>query len=960
MSNFKNFLNKELTELSLLDKPNKNGDTKRMVLVALYGQFGDGEFSTLDLRNVKSVYGQKEATNMVTGLVKAGFLTKNGKTLQLTNTAVVEMGGSVTKAVGDDEITQDDIDSAKISKSKVIKNLGKSKTLRFKVPKVSKGSNYLDQMKTLLRHMKSTAEGTTKKTYMLAGDPGTGKTSFIESLGTLTGIPLVVIEAPHITQEHLINIPFLVIDGPKRREGNITVSDSGDDKAFKIVQAESALVTTLKSKKRRSPEQVQKFINQNKVLKDIQPMLKRNIDIVNKQYNAILFLDEFYRTTSSKIRNVLRNILNGKIGDDKIPLGTYIIMASNFNDDGVDDIPENHDFNLMRYDTPDKEDLFNYFYGKYVDNPDENVEFDPENPATRTGVAIKPEVFNTFFDMVKPEDLGKNDEDADVRLSPRRLEQMMIYVDARTPCINMEEVSSLLSYVKNALSNYLEEGEEGTSEMVEPYMALIKEVIKLTSDLDETSVDAAKPLGKTDWHVVLSDQIDAKIQLGESKKYVPIVSGDPGIGKTSAAATLANEKGMGFIQIDISNRAPEDFTGMPNADMSGDNITVQFTEPALYRLIMKEYEAIIDDVKVDGRPYNVILLFDEMNRTRPAVFNAMRKILLEKEFSDSYKLPADIMMMGAINPKGEGTMEFTSHTRDVLDIIPSSAKFVDVMEYSKNTQAMKLINQRIGFNLSDTIAKGLTMLASDFHSLKSAEDSEILDVAEQNFWWTINGEIVYISGREFTEALHEIAAQTEEDFIDMGWDVNAQYEDEVFDEFIDQAVNSFAKFLGMGLNMVVEKMNVEDFVPQLMNRIVNDERIFRLYDVVKSKKSAGEISITDMMAQAEYNEKVLGKAVIGDYVRYTSPTQMTQDVEQLINVLLSKSDYLTAVNKILKIVVKIKKSLEASEANYEYTDKLNHHVKATVKTMIDMGNLPLVELLKNDELLANIENLTAV
>ncbi|MCK5678975.1 MAG: hypothetical protein KAH72_10940, partial [Flavobacteriaceae bacterium] len=158
MSDFKNFLSTELTEINLLDKPNKNGDSKRMVLVALYGQFGDSEFSTLDLKNVKSIYGQKEATNMITGLVKAGFLTKNSKTLQLTNTAVVELGGSVTKAETDDEITQDDIDAAKISKSKVIKNLGKTKSVRFKVPKVSKGSNYLDQMKTLLRHMKSTAE----------------------------------------------------------------------------------------------------------------------------------------------------------------------------------------------------------------------------------------------------------------------------------------------------------------------------------------------------------------------------------------------------------------------------------------------------------------------------------------------------------------------------------------------------------------------------------------------------------------------------------------------------------------------------------------------------------------------------------------------------------------------------------------------------------------------------------
>ena len=45
---------------------------------------------------------------------------------------------------------------------------------------------------------------------MLGGDPGIGKTSFIELFSDLTGVHLITIEIPHIVEEHIINIPFLV------------------------------------------------------------------------------------------------------------------------------------------------------------------------------------------------------------------------------------------------------------------------------------------------------------------------------------------------------------------------------------------------------------------------------------------------------------------------------------------------------------------------------------------------------------------------------------------------------------------------------------------------------------------------------------------------------------------------------------------------------------------------------
>ncbi len=44
---------------------------------------------------------------------------------------------------------------------------------------------------------------------LLGGDPGIGKTTFVELFSDLTGIHLITIEIPHIVEEHIINIHFL-------------------------------------------------------------------------------------------------------------------------------------------------------------------------------------------------------------------------------------------------------------------------------------------------------------------------------------------------------------------------------------------------------------------------------------------------------------------------------------------------------------------------------------------------------------------------------------------------------------------------------------------------------------------------------------------------------------------------------------------------------------------------------
>src|SRR5574343_2115187 len=72
----------------------------------------------------------------------------------------------------------------------------------------------------ILANMKAKSQSIGKSGILLAGDPGVGKTSFIRFFSLLTGIELITIEAPHITEEHIINIPFIVYDPITKREEN--------------------------------------------------------------------------------------------------------------------------------------------------------------------------------------------------------------------------------------------------------------------------------------------------------------------------------------------------------------------------------------------------------------------------------------------------------------------------------------------------------------------------------------------------------------------------------------------------------------------------------------------------------------------------------------------------------------------------------------------------------------------
>jgi MoxR-like ATPase len=928
------------------------------VVEALYAKYGTGVFSKKELTSVMN-YTDIEVYNITGVLKKAGYIdSATGAGKYVISQIGIDFASKVSvadlKKAEDDVLGSDDLEglggeeeaAAAVNTGEVavgIKDIEKLKVKKFIAPKVGNNSKYKDQIKTILSHMKSTGEGLTKTTYLLAGDVGTGKTSFLQSISTLTGVPLVIIEAPHITQEHIINIPFLVIDGLKKRSGNISLDDSSGE--MKVVQAESNLVSQLKQHHQKAREEIEASVYKNPALKEVYDSqdVKRRLMGIDGMFNSILFLDEYFRTSSKKIKNVLRNILNGQIGNDKIPEGTYIIMASNVDDDGVDDIPENYDFQMMNYEAPDKEDFFNYIKSKYV------KEEDAEQPSL-SGIEMKPEVFNTFYEMIDNTTFGVNDDASGVRLSPRRLEQMIIYVDAMTPCKDEAEVRGLLTFVKTNLSNYLT---GDTFNQMPKIMATVKQIIKDTSPEVASTVDKLNPFEKSDWKESFANELKAKLKLGENRKYIPVISGDPGIGKTSVMHTVAEDENMGLICIDVSNLSPEDFTGMPIAKTAPDGeITTTFSEPSLYNFIMKQYNNQIDKVKQDGRPYNVILLFDEISRTTTPVFNSMRKVLLEKEFSSEYPLPMDILVTGALNPSGNGTNELTKHSVDVLDIIPAAAKFSDVIDYATKRKQVTNVNTKLGFDASGIVGNIITSLSREFETKERPDTGEKLGLEESPFWWTVNGETFYVSGREFTESIANILAQMEDRLLDMNWDAQANYEDADYEAFMQEALNVVANGLGHTLNMVITKMKVQNFVPTLVGKIINNPKFKNSFSPMKERKTSDELPLDELFKLAGGKPENITKRLIGGYLRYTAtPTQFGQDFVRLMSYLIETT---TDIENVALIIMGIAENMNKIFVELDYPEAVSNAfndimlkgTKDVIKTFMNNPNVAFFDSLE--------------
>ncbi len=562
-------------------------------------------------------------------------------------------------------------------------------------------------------------------------------TSFMQFFAKLVGIEMVIVEAPHISEEHVINIPFIVLS-PTGREtsSSFQMTDEHHEPEYKIVLSKSNLLTQLQQAHKIPDAQYLKTIAGSSA--DFQTVFKNlggsatkipdDIAEVREKTTSILFLDEYFRQSSPRIRGILRGILNRKVGLDDLPADVYVVFASNLHDsssDSVVGISSNEDFDKVEFGTPNKDDWFSYLIAKF--EKDETVK-------------LKPEVVNKFHKLLSEKEL--NNVDKSVRTSPRRWEQLLLYINASLPVKDAKDAKGLMTNVKHNFQDYLT-GEY--SSLGQKVAGAVAELIKETSGLD---VDATDTHPVEEWRETIEHQIQAKIKLGKHRKYIPIISGAPGIGKTAHVYTVAHDLGLGLIYVECSTLDAEDVIGIPLSKGKGDQIEVKFSEPKLYKIIHDKAKSFTDlaGMKSGGTTYKYLIMFDELNSTKPKVFNAIRRVLLEGKFGDGHELPVGSIVIAAINPKRLGVEDLTGHVKDVVDVVDAGGSWPKLMGYLGGEDAKLQAKLPKGVPVADTVKEVLKTFNGKFRVKRSTEHP-----ASQLHWFlNIGSDEVYMSPREYT------------------------------------------------------------------------------------------------------------------------------------------------------------------------------------------------------------------
>lgn len=529
----------------------------------------------------------------------------------------------------------------------------------------------------VLKHMKAYHGGSQAQSILLTGAPGIGKTTFSKIFGELVGMQVIIIEIPHITEEHMINIPFIVFnpDTNTTKPGNIALQDdSGNAKSeqsqdYKLVLAQSNLYTQLINGQpipdakylqdlAKAPAYVQEIF---KNLGGTETTIPHVIQGIRGKYKNILFLDEFFRSTTMRIRNILRGLLNHEIGMHRLPSSTYVMYASNMSDTGgtVDETPNNFEFKQIEYKRATNADWFKWLEGQCK---------------TKYHIQLNESMMKKFKKALKEEDLSYEDINAEVRTSPRRWEQILLYINSSLPVENRKEAQALITNIKN---NFIHYKEGKYSDLSEKVVKAVSELIKETSNLDIAPEDV---MPEEDWKDQLNHMVQQQMKLGEHRKHIPVVSGPPGIGKdqplTSKIKTPTGWTTMGEIKIG-------DFVSTPDGKSALVSGVFPQGEKQVYKITFSDGRTVraggghLWKIRKIREPNWCIVTTLEMQRIIDDTNQWIYIPVIQPEIKEDIDLPIDSYTLGCLIGDGslsKSSFNFSSNDPEILESITSMLK----------------------------------------------------------------------------------------------------------------------------------------------------------------------------------------------------------------------------------------------------------------------------------------------
>lgn len=160
----------------------------------------------------------------------------------------------------------------------------------------------------------------------------------------------------------------------------------------------------------------------------------------------------------------------------------------------------------------------------------------------------------------------------------------------------------------------------------------------------------------------------------DARRFVNIcLLGQPGLGKTSIVHDLAKAKGVGCVELILSQSLPSEISGMKMPDAEAKTMRV-FDSEQLLQLR-------------DGD----ILFLDELLHAPDAVQKAAMKLVLERKTASGRDLP-DVMVVAAANPDKPAKLYLPSF-RD---------RFVFIQVDGSKVEFSRYIERKYGWNIPST------------------------------------------------------------------------------------------------------------------------------------------------------------------------------------------------------------------------------------------------------------------
>ena len=780
------------------------------------------------------------------------------------------------------------------------------------------------------------------KRLMIGGDTGLGKSSFVKQFAKVFGFPSIIIEIPHTVEEQIINIPFIVTDANgNRRQGY----DQVDTKGVTVELGTSYLASELQKMNKLSDTEYASKVKQydpnlQALITAYEEENPGEIARIRSRYNRILFLDEFFRQTTPAIRNILRNILNGKIGNDPIPAGTYVMYASNLEDVGgsMDPQSQHTSFLNVEFKPPSKEEWLSYTVSR----------------ALQSKIQLKQDVIDVFDKSLKDENVSHNDITTGIRTSPRRWSEIFVYINNHYPFKSPETVGILLTTIKRQFQT----DEGATSALYYVLEEMLKE-LTIKSNIDPNSVRAVSP---TEWRKVLAQQVMTAADAGEMKKYVPVIQGLPGVGKTAVGEIFEEPPyNMRFISILATTLTRDSVIGIPLPEREKDKkkMGVTFAAPELYIKIMNMIEEAdreyFNDLKEQERlgelkgrtaeevyenyqnqKYKYLIFFDEINRVKDvSIFNSLRRLILEKEFNEQYKLPKECLMLGAMNPSDLGTQPLTSHFRDAIDLIDVEPSWKEFLTYLNN----RIPDVKKDYNPSDISITTAKKIIEEFPKVFTDKRR---DRQSNEFYVNAGTTEVYISPRDYDNLFRELVSGIDRIVRSVAQKIKKNISfsnEEINSKIVNVAIEKINATLserfyqaGMGI-----PLGFMDKVQQMLEQIVD-------VSLVKERTKAGISSI--------FSEVINGTTVLKDdfdfdnYMTTYTPATFTKDFNDFLIDNFKNLDNIQKVEIALKaittIATQIKEAVEQNDLNTDVFDRVEdvtHDFLNNIISSLDKNNI---------------------